>query len=86
MKDTPEIIAAKTEVERSRARLLATAQELQEITGTAVLIVIPTRDLAARHLIVKIDEHFFRHVARFLIGVSLAQHLIHDRQTCFVGG
>ena len=30
MKDTPEIVAAKAEVERSRARLLATAQELQE--------------------------------------------------------
>lgn len=30
MKDTPEIIAAKAEVERSRARLLAAAQELQD--------------------------------------------------------
>jgi ElaB/YqjD/DUF883 family membrane-anchored ribosome-binding protein len=30
MKDTPEIAAAKAEAERSRAQLMATAQELQE--------------------------------------------------------
>ncbi len=30
MKDTPEIAAAKAEAERSRAQLLATAQELQD--------------------------------------------------------
>jgi hypothetical protein len=30
MKDTPEIAAAKAEADRSRAQLMATAQELQE--------------------------------------------------------
>ena len=30
MKDSPEIIAARAEVDRSRSRLLATAHELQE--------------------------------------------------------
>jgi hypothetical protein len=30
MKDTPEITAARAEVDRSRARLMATAHELQE--------------------------------------------------------
>ena len=30
MKDTPEIIAARAEVDRSRARVMATAHELQE--------------------------------------------------------
>ena len=30
MRETPEIAAAKAEAERSRARLMATAQELQE--------------------------------------------------------
>jgi hypothetical protein len=30
MADTPEIAAARTEVERSRSRVMATAQELQE--------------------------------------------------------
>ena len=30
MKDTPEIVAARAEVDRSRARVMATAHELQE--------------------------------------------------------
>ncbi|HZU52189.1 MAG TPA: DUF3618 domain-containing protein [Sphingomicrobium sp.] len=30
MRDTPEIIAARSEVERSRSRLMATVHELQE--------------------------------------------------------
>ena len=30
MTDTPEIVAARAEVERSRSRVMATAQELQE--------------------------------------------------------
>jgi len=37
MQDTPEIIAAKDEVQRSRARVMATAQELQERLSPKVL-------------------------------------------------
>ena len=37
MRDTPEIIAARAEVDRSRARVMATAQELQERLSPKVL-------------------------------------------------
>ena len=37
MKDTPEIIAARAEVEHSRARVIATAHELQERLSPKVL-------------------------------------------------
>lgn len=37
MKDSPAIIAARTEVERSRTRVMATAQELQERLSPKVL-------------------------------------------------
>ena len=37
MQDTPEILAARDEVQRSRARVMATAQELQERLSPKVL-------------------------------------------------
>lgn len=37
MKDTPEIVAARIEVERSRGRLMGTAHELQERISPKVL-------------------------------------------------
>jgi hypothetical protein len=37
VRDTPEIIAAKVEADRSRARVMATAQELQERLNPKVL-------------------------------------------------
>lgn len=37
MRDTPEIIAARGEVDRSRARVMATAHELQERISPKVL-------------------------------------------------
>lgn len=37
MKDTPAILAARAEVERSRTRVMATAQELQERLSPKVL-------------------------------------------------
>jgi hypothetical protein len=37
MRDTPEITAARAEVDRSRARVMATAQELQERLSPKVL-------------------------------------------------
>jgi hypothetical protein len=37
MADTPEIVAARREAERSRARVMATAQELQERLSPKVL-------------------------------------------------
>jgi hypothetical protein len=37
MRDTPEIIAARAEVDRSRARVMATAHELQERLSPKVL-------------------------------------------------
>jgi hypothetical protein len=37
MRDTPEIVAARSEVDRSRARVMATAHELQERISPKVL-------------------------------------------------
>ena len=37
MKDSPEIAAARAEVERSRARVMGTAQELQDRLSPKVL-------------------------------------------------
>lgn len=38
MNDTPQVAAARIEVERSRARLMATAQELQERLSPKTLV------------------------------------------------